>query len=78
MRLYEWFGGAYERLQNYTSASAADTSGCKIIRVLRKRIRAVAKLYECFGNGYERLQKHSRPFNRNAGNFHVFSCTRSR
>ncbi|MCG3088215.1 hypothetical protein, partial [Sporosarcina cyprini] len=39
--IYEWFGGRYERLLKYTSGSTTDTSGYRIIRVARQRIRAV-------------------------------------
>ena len=57
--IYEWYGGAYERLPDCTSGSATETSGCLYILVVRQRIRAVAKLYEWFGNRYERSQEHS-------------------
>ncbi|MCG3088701.1 hypothetical protein [Sporosarcina cyprini] len=49
------YGDGYERLLEYTSGSAADTSGCQDIRVVRRRIRAVRGLYEWFSGGYERL-----------------------
>ncbi|WP_248513258.1 hypothetical protein [Sporosarcina sp. NCCP-2222] len=37
----------------------ADTSDCWNIRVVRRRIRAVARIYEWFGNGYERLLEYT-------------------
>ncbi|MCG3089542.1 hypothetical protein [Sporosarcina cyprini] len=54
-QFYEWFGGRYEQLLKYTSGSTADTSGHRIIRVVRQQIRAVTGLYECFDSRYERL-----------------------
>ncbi|WP_269136077.1 hypothetical protein [Sporosarcina cyprini] len=39
--IYECLGSEYERLEEYTSGSTADTSDLKNIRVVRQRIRAI-------------------------------------